>query len=263
MEWDAGPPPAIAQIFNRAPLDEYQKLAERFRLEWGPIYYRGRLDGSARVLVIGQDPSADENIARRILVGTAGQRVQGYLTKLGITSSYVMINTSLYSIYGQFDAELRDFLDQAPLLQWRNHLLDTLAATTNLEAIVAFGKAAEHMVRAWPGAAPYQQAKPIFYLQHPTARVPQTLLGSWNDNLPKIAAVLAADVDGSVDLTPYALSGFTPSDLARIPLRDFGFGAPQWMGTGDMAVRVNRGQTKLKEPPAGASILWTALATHG
>ncbi len=27
-----------------------------FRVEWGPVFHRGRLDGSARVLLIGQDP---------------------------------------------------------------------------------------------------------------------------------------------------------------------------------------------------------------
>ena len=31
----------------------------RFRVEWGPIFHRGRLDGSARVVVIGQEESAD------------------------------------------------------------------------------------------------------------------------------------------------------------------------------------------------------------
>src|SRR3954453_11322305 len=72
-----------------------------FRTEWGPIFHRGRLDGTARVLVIGQDPAASENIARRILVGEAGHRLQGFLAKLGIDRSYVMINTFLYSVYGQ------------------------------------------------------------------------------------------------------------------------------------------------------------------
>jgi hypothetical protein len=43
-----------------------------FRLEWGPIFHRGRLDGSARVLVLGQDPAASEAIARRILVRVDG-----------------------------------------------------------------------------------------------------------------------------------------------------------------------------------------------
>ena len=40
---------------------------------------------SARVLVIGQDPAQHETIVRRILVGEAGRRLQGFLAKLGIT----------------------------------------------------------------------------------------------------------------------------------------------------------------------------------
>ena len=74
---------------------------DSFRTEWGPIFHRGRLDGSARVLVIGQDPATHETICRRILVGEAGQRMQGLLAKLGITRSYVLINAFLYSVYGQ------------------------------------------------------------------------------------------------------------------------------------------------------------------
>ena len=41
----------------------------QFRLEWGPIFHRGRLDGSARVLIIGQDPTQHETVIRRMLVG--------------------------------------------------------------------------------------------------------------------------------------------------------------------------------------------------
>ena len=48
-----------------------------FRTEWGPIFHRGRLDGSARVLILGQDPAQHEAIVRRVLVGTAGKRAQG------------------------------------------------------------------------------------------------------------------------------------------------------------------------------------------
>jgi len=74
---------------------------DQFRVEWGPVFHRGRLDGSARVLVIGQDPAQHETIVRRILVGEAGRRLQGLLAKLGITRSYVCINTWLYSVYGE------------------------------------------------------------------------------------------------------------------------------------------------------------------
>jgi len=65
--------------------------SDQFRLEWGPIFHRGRLDGSARVLVIGQDPAQHETIVRRILVGEAGRRVQGLLAKLGVTRSSVVL----------------------------------------------------------------------------------------------------------------------------------------------------------------------------
>src|SRR6476659_5364036 len=73
----------------------------QFRAEWGPIFHRGRLDGSARVLVLGQDPAQHETILRRILVGEAGHRIQGFLWKLGIERSYVMVNTFVYSVFGQ------------------------------------------------------------------------------------------------------------------------------------------------------------------
>src|SRR5262245_24556641 len=45
-------------------------------------------DGSARILVIGQDPAQHETVIRRVLVGEAGRRLQGLLGKLGITKSY-------------------------------------------------------------------------------------------------------------------------------------------------------------------------------
>lgn len=67
----------------------------------GPLFHRGRLDGSARVLVVGQDPAQHESVTRRILVGAAGQRTQGFLARLGIDSSYVMVNAFLCSVFGQ------------------------------------------------------------------------------------------------------------------------------------------------------------------
>lgn len=67
-----------------------------FLTEWGPIFHRGRLDGTARVLLLGQDPGQHENILRRILVGEAGRRVQGFLAKLGITKRYVLLNALLH-----------------------------------------------------------------------------------------------------------------------------------------------------------------------
>src|SRR5690242_21794054 len=98
-------------------------VPEQFRVEWGPIFYRGRLDGSARVLVIGQDPAQHETVVRRILVGEAGSRVQGLLAKLGITHRYVFINAYLYSVYGSVKAKTRK---DPKVIAYRNRWLKAL-----------------------------------------------------------------------------------------------------------------------------------------
>ena len=94
-----------------------------FRIEWGSVFHRGRLDGSARVL-LGQDPAAHEAIARRILVGAAGQRVQAFLAQVGITRSYVMVNAFLYSVYGQGGGNRHR--GDPPIVDYRNRWLDAL-----------------------------------------------------------------------------------------------------------------------------------------
>ena len=66
-----------------------------FRVEWGLIFHRGRLDGTARILCIGRDPAQSEAVVRCV----DGHRVQGFLAKLGIERSYVMLNAFLYSVY--------------------------------------------------------------------------------------------------------------------------------------------------------------------
>jgi len=65
-----------------------------FWYAFGPVFYRGRLDGSARVLGIASDPGPSECLpfARRTLIGDSGQKTQGFLTKLGLTRSYVLVN---------------------------------------------------------------------------------------------------------------------------------------------------------------------------
>src|SRR5262249_38519777 len=53
--FDPGPTGAFAPPWNNRP--NYTSV--KARMNWGPIYYRGRLDGTARV-IIGQDPATDK-----------------------------------------------------------------------------------------------------------------------------------------------------------------------------------------------------------
>jgi uracil-DNA glycosylase len=59
---------AFAALVDKHPDDAVYPRAN-FRVEWGPVFHRGRLDGSARILVIGQDPDSEYGTAN---VQTAG-----------------------------------------------------------------------------------------------------------------------------------------------------------------------------------------------
>lgn len=243
MGHDPGPPLAWAPFLAAAPLAYYeQHPAGRFRLDFGPVYYRGRLDGSARVIVVGQDPSTNELLAHRILIGSSGQRLQGFLRKLGLTRSYVMVNAFLWSVFGQFDAELRAISLEAPILDYRNALLDRLAAENTVQAVLAIGNGAQHAVEHWPG----RQALPVFQITHPAALDEAALLASWNAALPGLLAVVGPDDDGQPDATPYGQS-FQPGDTAPIPPHDLPFGVPPWQGDGSHSQR-----------DGNKKIVWTA-----
>src|SRR6476659_2967247 len=112
----------FASLVADYPGDDVYPSAD-FRTEWGPIFHRGRLDGSARVLVLGQDPAQHETVVRRVLVGEAGRRIQGFLAKLGIKTHYTIINTYLYSVYGSVKAATRR---NASLVGYRNRWIKAL-----------------------------------------------------------------------------------------------------------------------------------------
>jgi uracil-DNA glycosylase len=211
--------------------------AKDFRTEWGPIFHRGRLDGSARVLVLGQDPATHEAITRRILVGEAGQRVQGLLARLGITSSYVMVNTFLYSVYGQGGGSRH--ADDPLIGAYRDRWLDALLVGSQVTSVITLGTLARTAYGEWATSRP--DASTGLYLaavRHPTypesasraggitlAKATAALLQDWNVALPGLRDHVAPDAP-----TPPHLYGTTwqPGDLAAIPERDLPAGAPTW-----------------------------------
>jgi hypothetical protein len=210
---------------------------EDFRVEWGPIFHRGRLDGSARVLVLGQDPATHETVSRRILVGEAGQRVQGLLAKVGITTSYVMVNVYLYSVFGQ-KAGNRHAKDPA-IAAYRNAWLDALLVGTGVTAVVALGDLAERAYKVWAGTQPTTAAAlHLSAIRHPTyaegvarasarpiAETTADQLADWNEHLTDLAAHVTPEAP--TDLTPYAAT-WGPADLVGIPEEDLPAGSPPW-----------------------------------
>jgi hypothetical protein len=230
--------PFASLVRNYPGTDVY--TVKDFRVEWGPIFHRGRLDGTPRVLVIGQDPGAHETFVRRILVGEAGQRVQGFLAKLGIERSYVMVNTFLYSVYGQGGGSRHQ--GDPVIAEYRNRWLEAILAKRRIEAVVAFGGLADAAYSQWLQSKAGKAAKHPAYepVPHPTypesssrgdrtklAQATAKMLAAWNDALGRLApAIKHPDVERA--LVPYGTE-LLPEDRSPIPEADYPPGLPDWM----------------------------------
>lgn len=232
IDHDPGPDADWTIFFATAPLATYQAHPVDFRLEFGPVYYRGRLDGTARVLIVGQDPAANELVGHRAFVGASGQRIQGFLRRLGILRDYVMVNTYLYPVRGQFFGSLEALAHEPTILGFRNALLDRIAERNPLEAVISVGRAAQDSVDRWPGAASLTTQA----ITHPSALDHSALLANWNEGLAVLRPAVEPEADVAVDDTDYG-DDFTPADHEPIPRRDLPFGVPEWHGVGSHATR--------------------------
>ncbi len=230
------PEPFRTLCMNYPEADVYP--SDQFRVEWGPIFHRGRLDGSARVLVIGQDPAQHETIVRRVLVGEAGRRLQGFLAKLGITASYVIVNTFLYSVYGTVKSATEQ---DSRLAAYRNSWLDALLTGSKVEGVVALGTAADAAWNMWKQTPTGKNFNVSYvHITHPTqpessskndkvklAAATKALLQNWNKGLQTLSpAIKHPDVR-----TPLVLYGDTwvQNDRPPIPEGDMPAGLPFWM----------------------------------
>ena len=222
VEYDPGPPPAFAEKFNALP--SYAPFKDHFWFDWGPVFYRGRLDGSAKILCIASDPGATERIAGRTLVGDAGQRTQGFLAKLGLTRSYLCLNAYAVALFPSHAAQGEAVLTDPLHLAWRNSLFD-LAKSPNLQAIVAFGAQSQTVIDLWPGKG----TTPLFKVPHPSSHDETVLVTKWAQAITQLRAIVTPDPDGDTSLPNYG-SKFLESDYRPIPRRDLPFGAPPFLG---------------------------------
>ena len=222
VEFDPGPPQPFHDLFDALP--DYGPFRKHFWFDWGPVFYRGRLDGTARVLCIASDPGPTERVAARTLVGDAGQRVQGFLTKMGLTRSYVCMNAFAYALFPSHGQSAPAVLADPDLKQWRNQVFDA-AKTPNLQAIIAFGQFAQMAVQAWPGKG----AVPVFNVPHPSSRDAKALVDAWRAKMVTLRGIVTPDPDGDATGPNYGTS-FKPTDYSPIPRRDLPFGVPTWLG---------------------------------
>jgi uracil-DNA glycosylase len=253
MEFDPGPPPGFADIFERLP--DYTPHKDNFWFDWETVFYRGRLDGTARVLFVASDPGPAERIACRTLVGDAGQRVQGLFRKIGLSRSYLCLNAFAYALFpGKFFLGT-EILNDPALTAWRNELFDKVK-TPALQAIIAAGMHAQTAVSLWPGSA----SLPVFPVPHPSSHDEKKITDSWREAVIALRAIVTPDSDGDTNLPNYG-EAILEEDYARIPRRDLPFGLPSWFGDdswGRLAVPRHRNSVKRPDPDDRHTLIWIA-----
>jgi uracil-DNA glycosylase len=222
VEFDPGPPKSVAKHLMAVP--SYAPHRELFWYDWGPVFYRGRLDRSAKLLCIASDPGPTERIAGRTLVGDAGQRVQGFLTKLGLTHSYVLVNAFAYALLPSKASKGTPILSEPAHLGWRNTLLGKITGP-QLQAIVAFGGQAQAAVALWDT----RPDVPLFEVAHPSSRNAVALVDGWRAAITALRGIVTPDDDGDASGPNYGAS-VAEVDYAPIPARDLPFGVPPWLG---------------------------------
>jgi uracil-DNA glycosylase len=248
-DFDPGPPPELAALFDRVP---DPPVLRDFWFDWGPVFYRGRLDGSARVMCVASDPGPTERIAGRTLVGNAGQRVQGLLAKLGLARAYVCVNAWAYAVHPTKAQDEHARLEEPEQTQWRNELYDAVAGP-ELQAVIAFGGMAQRAVELWTSRPDVALSE----VPHPSSHDAQRLVDEWRAAVERLGPIVTPEADRA----PNYGAHFAERDYAPVPRGDLPFGAPAFLGD-DAAVRARPGgalnSVERPSPDDGHTLIWHA-----
>jgi hypothetical protein len=221
---------------------------------WNGADHRGRLDGTARVLVIGQTPPST-TIAWRILV--AGRPPAAGLVQACVDRSYVMVNTFLYSVFGSASKNA----GATRIATYRHKWLDAIFAHEPIEAVVSLGTLADKAWLKWAATPAGQAVSPAYqHITHPTA--PESgaaknqgnhaalitkMLANWNAGLQALAPAIAHP-DKQRSLVLYG-GAFADGTRSRSRWTTSPAGSPQWMATDDgWADRTGTGRRKTTSP---------------
>lgn len=231
------------------------------------MFFRGRLDGSARVLVVGQEGAQDESLSHRSFTGGTGARMQYLLRFLGLDRSYLFLNSFVYPIFGQYTQDLRPLAQdpRSPIAAHRNRIFDKAAVDGDVRLVIAVGRAAKESVATWIGAhggtadpemldaaslgSLPDRVRAVGVL-HPGSASGSTAtikadfaraIGHVRDWLQADPGWLPADTGVARDLT----APFPYSSLAS-PFRDFPFGTCPRLGSGGTSSNRSDGQRSIR-----------------
>ena len=234
---DAGPTAAMKTFMGTIP---------NYQAEWATRPPSGTHSGRSSTeaaWMAAHDPWASPRIPdqteclpfkRRTLVGDSGQKTQGFLAKLGLTRSYVLVNAFAVALHPGKQAKGKQVLGATSRSRRGvTGFYDRLLAGGGLQAIVAFGDNAHAAYDLWAASILPWRRFP-FTIAHPAAvdgngSGNDAALKKWTGAVTKLRGLISADVGASASGPNYG-DYLTENDYARIPRWDLPAAAPLYAG---------------------------------
>jgi hypothetical protein len=102
-------------------------------------------------VVVRQEGAQDESLSHRSFTGGTGARMQHLLRHLGFDRSYLFLNSFVYTIFGQYTADLVPLAQdpRSPIAGHRHRIFDKAIVDGDVRLVIAVGKAAKESVATW------------------------------------------------------------------------------------------------------------------
>jgi hypothetical protein len=207
---------------------------------------------------------------RRTLVGDSGQKAQGFLSKLGLVRSYVLVNAFAVALHPSKTTKGINILKTNAAITAARHGLYNALLKPTLQAIVAMGDNAEEAYKLWKAANPAVAAKPFVKVAHPAAvdrdgTGNDAALKGWKNAITQLRGVVTPDAGGDATQPNFG-NFFTEMDYVRIPRWDLPKVAPLYAGDdswGRAATPRHGNCAKRPSPDDGVSLLLTPAPGQG
>ena len=155
-EHDPGPTPASgwAALFAETPNYRglgHAVLGREVPLGARPDVFRGRLDGSAKVVLVGQEGAQDESLSHRSFTGGTGSRMQHLLRHIGLDRSYLFLNSLCVSDQWPVrePAAPAGAGSRSPIVIHRHRILTKAVVDGDVRLVIAVGRAAKESMATW------------------------------------------------------------------------------------------------------------------
>ncbi len=178
---------------------------------YGAIY-RGNLK-NPEVVILADQESHDDMFSTRALTGTGGQRLQKYLSTLGIENNYVIVRTLPVDTLDLTTEKVKEIALNAAVVKVRNSILKSILELDKTKVIITIGEVAEAALEK------SKEAKEIktFNLK---SGIDASHIKQWQKEASAIAEVLNKKIE-----TEYN------GELMAIPRQDLPSHTRFWMGT--------------------------------